>query len=68
MFGQAPLAYYIAHLWLFAAVGALWFRAGTGYATVYLVWLAGLVPLYGVVRSFGAFKARRPAESLWRLF
>ncbi len=68
VFGQAPLAYYIAHLWLFAAVGAVWFRSGTGYATVYLVWLAGLVPLYFVARGFGAFKARRPAESLWRLF
>ena len=67
VFGQAPLAFYIAHLWLFAAVGAFWFRAGTGYGTVYIVWLAGLVPLYGVARSFGAFKATRPLDSLWRL-
>jgi uncharacterized membrane protein len=68
VFGQAPLAYYIAHLWLFAVVGALWFRAGTGYGTVYLVWLAGLVPLYLVARGFGEFKSRRPITSLWRLF
>lgn len=67
-FGQAPLAFYIAHLWLFAAVGALWFRAGTTYATVYLVWAAGLVPLYFVARGFGAFKARQPATSPWRMF
>jgi uncharacterized membrane protein len=67
VFGQAPLVFYIAHLWLFAAIGALWFRAGTGYGTVYAVWLAGLVPLYGVARSFGAFKATRPLDSLWRL-
>ena len=49
-------------------VGAAWFRTGTGYPTVYLVWLLGLVPLYVVARGFGAFKARRPADSLWRLF
>jgi uncharacterized membrane protein len=66
VFGQAPLAFYIAHLWLFAAIGAFWFRAGTGYGTVYVVWLAGLVPLYGVARAFGAFKASRPLDSRWR--
>ena len=68
VFGQAPLAFYIAHLWLYAAVGALWFRTGSGYRTVYLVWIAGLLPLYLVAREFGAFKGRRPAGSLWRLF
>lgn len=67
VFGQAPLIFYIAHLWLFAAVGAFWFRTGAGYGTVYVVWLAGLVPLYGVARSFGAFTATRPLDSRWRL-
>ena len=67
VFGQAPLAFARAPLWLVAAVGAFWFRAGTGYGTVYIVWLAGLVPLSGVARSFGAFKATRPLDSLWRL-
>lgn len=67
VFGQAPLVFYIAHLWLFAVVGAVWFRTGSGYGTVYAVWLAGLVPLYGVARFFGAFKATRPLDSRWRL-
>ncbi len=68
VFGQAPLAFYIAHLWLFAIVGAIWFRAGAGYATVYIVWAAGLVPLYVFTKWFGDFKLARPKESIWRMF
>ena len=68
VFGQAPLAYYIAHLWLFAIVGMIGFRQGTGYGVVYGIWLAGLVPLYFVTRSFRDFKMRRPADSIWRFF
>lgn len=68
VFGQAPLAYYLAHLWLFAIVGAVLFRQGTGYLTVYVVWLAGLVPLYVLTRWFRDFKTGKSADSLWRLF
>ena len=46
VFGQAPLAFYIAHLWLFASIGIIGFRQGTSYGVVYAVWLAGLVPLF----------------------
>lgn len=68
VFGQAPLAFYIGHLWLFAIVGAIWFRAGTGYLTVYLVWVAGCVPLYFLARWYRDFKMGKSADSLWRLF
>ena len=68
VFGQAPLAFYIAHLWLFAIVGIIWFRQGTSYPVVYAVWLAGLVPLYFITRRYRDFKRARPADSLWRLF
>lgn len=68
VFGQAPLAYYIAHLWLFAIVGIIGFRQGTSYGVVYAIWLAGLVPLYFVTRAFRDFKMARPPESLWRFF
>ncbi|MDH4063551.1 MAG: hypothetical protein OEW19_04070, partial [Acidobacteriota bacterium] len=68
VFGQAPLAFYVAHLWLFAIVGAIWFRSGTGYAIVYAVWIAGLVPLYFVTHWFRDFKMAKPRESIWRMF
>lgn len=45
-FGRAPLAFYLAHLWLFAVIGAAFFPFGTSYATGLLVWLAGMGPLY----------------------
>lgn len=36
-FGRVPLAFYIAHLWLFALIGVAWFRQGTGYGMVCLI-------------------------------
>ena len=68
VFGQAPLAFYLAHLWLFAIVGAVGFRDGAGYAAVYAVWLIGLWPLYFVTRRYRDFKASKPVDSLWRMF
>ncbi len=68
VFGQAPLAYYVAHLWLFAIIGALAFRQGTGYLGVYLIWIAGLFPLYFFTRWFRDFKQAKPRDSLWRFF
>ena len=68
VFGEAPLAFYLAHLWLFALVGAVAFRDGAGYLAVYLVWLAGLWPLYVVTRRYRDFKHAKPIDSYWRLF
>lgn len=68
VFGQAPMAFYLAHLWLYALIGAAAFRDGTGYATVYLVWLASLGPLYFVTRRYRDFKQTKAAESYWRMF
>lgn len=66
VFGQAPLAYYVAHLWLFAIIGMVWFRQGTSYPVVYGIWLAGLVPLYGFTRWYRDFKMSKPPDSAWR--
>jgi uncharacterized membrane protein len=67
VFGQAPLAFYLAHLWLFALIGAAGFRDGAGFLVVYAVWLAGLVPLYFVTRRYRDFKVSTPVDSYWRL-
>jgi hypothetical protein len=68
VFGQSPLAYYVAHLWLFAIIGLIWFRQGAGYAVVYAVWIAGLVPLYWFTRWYRDLKMARPPDSAWRYF
>ncbi len=67
LFGQAPMAFYLAHLWLYALVGAAAFRDGTDYATVYLVWIASLGPLYFVTLRYRDFKQGKSAESYWRM-
>ena len=68
VFGEAPLAFYLAHLWLFALVGAAGFRDGAGYLVVYVVWLVGLWPLYFVTRRYRDFEHAKPIDSHWRLF
>jgi uncharacterized membrane protein len=67
-FGRAPLAFYIAHLWLFALIGVAWFGQGTTYGVVYAIWLAGLVPLYWFTARYARFVARKPASSAWKHF
>jgi uncharacterized membrane protein len=68
VFGQAPMAFYLAHLWLYALVGAAGFRDGTGYPTVYVIWAASLWPLYAVTRRYRDFKQTKSVDSHWRMF
>jgi uncharacterized membrane protein len=68
VFGQAPLAFYLAHLWLYSVIGAAAFREGAGYLTIYLIWLASLWPLYVVTLRYRSFKQARPVDSHWRMF
>jgi len=68
VFGQAPLAFYLAHLWLFALVGAAGFRDGTGYVTIYVVWIASLWPLYAITARYRTFKQSKDVDSVWRMF
>ena len=68
VFGRTPLFFYIAHLWLFAILGALFFRHAAGLQVLYAVWLVGLVPLWFLCQRYRAFKERKPTESIWRLF
>lgn len=67
VFGQSPLFFYIAHLYLYALMG--WaFPQGMRLAHMMPFWLAGLVILYPLCVAYGRFKRSRPIDSLWRLF
>ncbi len=68
VFGQAPLAFYLAHLWLYALIGAAAFRDGAGYLTVYLVWAVSWWPLYVVTRRYRDFNQATTVDSYWRMF
>ncbi|MBB2200642.1 heparan-alpha-glucosaminide N-acetyltransferase domain-containing protein [Gluconacetobacter tumulisoli] len=67
-FGRAPLPFYLAHLWLFAVVGAVFFPAGAHYGVGMLVWLAGLWPLHRLCVGFARMRRDRPAASWVHLF
>lgn len=64
--GRSALPFYVLHLWLYALLG--WITApGVGLVGVYLVWLAGLVPLLPACLAWSRFRASRPCSSAWRL-
>ncbi|GBQ25767.1 DUF1624 domain-containing protein [Gluconacetobacter azotocaptans] len=67
-FGRAPLPFYLAHLWLFAVIGAVFFPMGTQYGVGVLVWLAGLWPLRRLCLGFARMRRNRPASSWVHLF
>jgi len=66
VFGRTPLFFYLAHLYFYAALGALFFRHPVELPWMMAVWLAGLVPLWHLCRRYRAFKESRPAGSFWR--
>jgi len=67
VFGQNPLFFYIAHLYLYGLIGLAIDPHGIGIARMYPFWLVGLVILYFLCRWYGTFKQRHAPESLWRL-
>jgi uncharacterized membrane protein len=67
VFGRTPLFFYIAHLYLFAAV-TFALPDNLGMPLMYALWLLGLAVLYWPCRRYGRFKGRRRPESVWRFF
>lgn len=66
VFGRAPLAFYQAHLWLFAGIGAL-VPQGTSLDWAVRAWIFGTAALYFPCLWYGRWKQRRPVTSVWRL-
>ena len=68
VFGQAPLFFYVAHLFLYAGLG-LWLAPdGMSIPRMYPFWLLGLAILAPLTLGYGLLKSRQPANSLLRFF
>jgi len=65
VFGKAPLFFYLAHLFLYAAIGILLTPSGTSIPEMYPYWLIGLLILFPPTLWYGAFKHRQPPNSLF---
>ena len=65
-FGRAPLFFYLLHLYVLGAL-SWFFPNGTTFFVMYLVWATAIVAMYPACRWYGAFKARQPLTSWWRL-
>ncbi|HEY71782.1 MAG: hypothetical protein B6I35_13670 [Anaerolineaceae bacterium 4572_32.2] len=66
VFGQAPLFFYLTHLFLYAGLG-LWLTPdGTTIPAMYPYWLLGLLILYPLCLWYGRFKHRQLANSILR--
>ena len=66
IFGRVPLFFYLAHLFLYAALGLGLTPDGTNLSQMYACWLLGLALLYPVCRWYGWLKRRQPAHPLLR--
>lgn len=66
VFGQTAMFFYIAHLYLYAFMGAA-FRSGCAIEIMYICWAIGLMPLYFICQRFLTFKKGKPNDSLWRM-
>ncbi len=67
VFGQAPLFFYVTHLFLYAGLGHLLTPTGTSIPAMYPHWLLGLVILCPLCLWYGRLKQRQPANSMLRL-
>lgn len=66
--GREPLFFYIIHLYLYLALGQVFFPQGTSIAKMYPAWILGVMMLYPLCRAFGNFKQNRRLAALLRYF
>lgn len=67
VFGQAPLFFYLAHLYVYALMGVAT-GGEIGLLRMLPFWALGLLVLWPVCWLYGRFKQRQPETSIWRLF
>lgn len=68
VFGQAPLLFYVLHLFLYAWIGRLVSPNGTSIPGMLPFWLLGLLILFPVCWWYAKVKRRQPAGSILRFF
>jgi uncharacterized membrane protein len=67
IFGQAPLFFYVQHLFLYVGLGHLFAPNGTSIPAMYPFWLLGLLILFPLCLGYGWFKRRQPRDRGLRL-
>lgn len=66
VFGQAPLFFYVVHLFLYAGLGLWLAPEGTSIVAMYPYWLLGLLLLLPVCFLYGRLKHRPPVNKVLR--
>lgn len=66
VYGRAPLFFYVAHLFLYAALGALFAPSGTSIPAMLPFWLLGLLILFPLCITYAWLKQTRPAGRVLR--
>jgi len=66
IFGQVPLFFYIAHLFLYAGMGFLLTPDGTSIIKMYPYWLLGLLILYPLCLKFRELKRASSEHSVFQ--
>ncbi|MBC8503708.1 MAG: DUF1624 domain-containing protein [Anaerolineales bacterium] len=66
IFGRVPLFFYVVHLYLYLAIGAVLTPQGTSIPKMYPYWLLGLAVLYPLCMFYGRLKKRYPSNFLLR--